>query len=140
MWTRLATIADMDAIAAADRLVGVEVDRRALIAKAISDGTCFVAGRSAEAEGYLLLARRHFFSRDFLSLVVVYEAARRSGLASMLMAAAEAACEGEQLFTSTNESNRPMQALLAKRGYLAAGIVTHLDAGDPELIFVKYVR
>ena len=140
MWTRLATVADMDAITAADRLAEVATDRRALIAKAIEDRSCFAAGREAEAEGYLLLARHHFFSRDFISLVVVHEAARRSGLASALMAAAEAACDGAQLFTSTNASNQPMRALLAKRGYLSAGTVDHLDPGDPELIFVKYVR
>ena len=84
-----------------------------------------------------MVKRGHFFGRDFIELVTVAPSARRSGVASALMQAAEEAANGAQLFTSTNESNLPMQHLLAKRRYLAAGIVTHLDAGDPELIFAK---
>jgi GNAT superfamily N-acetyltransferase len=68
---------------------------------------------------------------------MVEESARRCGLASALLTAAEAKYSGRQMFTSTNQSNRPMQTLLQRRGYLPAGIVLYLDPGDPELIFAK---
>jgi len=53
------------------------------------------------------------------------------------MDAVEANYIGKQIFTSTNQSNLPMQILLQRRGYLSAGVVLHLDPDDPELIFVK---
>lgn len=42
-----------------------------------------------------------------------------------------------QIFTSTNESNRHMQHVLAKAGYHLAGRIEELDPGDPEIIYVK---
>ena len=42
-----------------------------------------------------------------------------------------------ELWTSTNQSNRPMRRLLSSRGYRQAGKITGLDHGDPELFFVK---
>jgi hypothetical protein len=33
-----------------------------------------------------------------------------------------------------------MRALLEKRGYEPSGTIHNLDAGDPELIFVKFAR
>lgn len=43
-------------------------------------------------------------------------------------------------FTSTNSSNRPMQALLVRRGYSKAGVIEHLEPGDPERMFVNSSR
>jgi hypothetical protein len=52
------------------------------------------------------------------------------------MRAAVGLYEGAKLFTSTNRSNLPMQALLAKLGFVQCGEVNELDPGDPELFFV----
>lgn len=52
----------------------------------------------------------------------------------------ETVCQTEKQFTSTNLSNVPMQALLAKLDYLLSGVLHHLDEGDPELVFVKYLQ
>jgi RimJ/RimL family protein N-acetyltransferase len=41
------------------------------------------------------------------------------------------------LFTSTNESNRQMQHVLARLGYERCGIIHNLDPGDPEIVYVK---
>jgi RimJ/RimL family protein N-acetyltransferase len=49
----------------------------------------------------------------------------------------EAASKDQKLFTSTNESNKPMQALLDQLGYERSGIVENLDEADPELIYFK---
>jgi hypothetical protein len=44
-----------------------------------------------------------------------------------------------KLFTSTNLSNLPMQALLAKLGYSLCGVINELDDNDPELVYVKHL-
>ncbi len=49
----------------------------------------------------------------------------------------ESISRGEKLFTSTNLSNLPMQALLAKLGYTLSGVIHNLDEGDPELVYFK---
>ena len=49
----------------------------------------------------------------------------------------EQTCTTAKLFTSTNQSNAPMQALLNKLGYRQSGFIENLDEGDPELIYFK---
>jgi hypothetical protein len=44
----------------------------------------------------------------------------------------------DRLFVTTNTSNAPMRALLAREGYLASGTIDNIDPGDPELVFVKF--
>lgn len=78
-----------------------------------------------------------FFSNPFIDLIVTVPRLRRSGAASALLDVVERAHTGEKLFVSTNRSNTLMQDILARRGYLAAGEVDHLDPGDPELFFVR---
>ncbi len=90
----------------------------------------------AELAG-LLLVHPPYFGHPFVELLEVHPDQRRRGVASALLAAAEAQCTTGKLFSSTNQSNLTMQALCAARGYLAAGVVLHLDPGDPELLFVK---
>lgn len=51
----------------------------------------------------------------------------------------ETVFQTEKLFTSTNLSNLPMQSLLVRLGYLLSGVIHHLDEGDPELVYVKYL-
>jgi hypothetical protein len=53
------------------------------------------------------------------------------------MAAIEATCKEQKVFTSTNESNKAMQALLSQLNYKRSGIIENLDEGDPELIYFK---
>jgi len=51
------------------------------------------------------------------------------------MEALASRCETRKLFTSTNESNQPMQQLLSVLGYVPSGVIHNLDPGDPELVF-----
>jgi GNAT superfamily N-acetyltransferase len=139
IWVRLGAPSDLDALASVDANAQADPLRLPFIKAALAAGECRVAGRGEAPEGLLVIKRQHFFGRDFVELVAVAPDARRAGVASALMHTAAEAAEGEQLFTSTNESNAPMRALLAKLGYLQAGQVDHLDPGDPELIFVKYL-
>lgn len=78
-----------------------------------------------------------FFGHPFLELIVTAPRLRRQGVASALMDAIERAHHDQKLFVSTNRSNTAMQAILESRGYLEAGMVDHLDPGDPELFFVR---
>jgi ribosomal protein S18 acetylase RimI-like enzyme len=80
-----------------------------------------------------------FFHRPFIGLLSVRAKHRRQGIATALMKALEAKCREEKLFTSTNDSNSAMQALLAKLGYRRCGSIEELDEGGPELIFVKFL-
>lgn len=95
-----------------------------------------VAVADGQIAGYLEMSPT-FFYREFVSLLSVHPAHRRQGVATALMKAAEARCHAGQVFTSTNLSNQPMQALLARMAYRVCGFVEDLDEGDPELIFVK---
>jgi GNAT superfamily N-acetyltransferase len=139
MWIRTARAEELQATLAVDDQA-TNPRRISFITNAIERGECLIAGRDTAPEALLIMTRKRFFSRDFIDLVTVSPAARRAGLASALMDAAEKMAEGEQVFVSTNESNRLMQEVLAKRGYLPAGLVTHLDPGDPELFYVKYLN
>lgn len=140
MWIRTATEEDFEAIASVDAAAHTDENRRVLISQAIAQESCWIAGRTDSPEGYIVLSRCHFFGRDFVSLLQVTPEARRQGLASALCRAAETGATTLQLFTSTNQSNGPMRALLETRGYQEAGTIDHLDPGDPEIVFVKYLR
>lgn len=139
MWTRRSSERDVEDIAKIGAVVGIDADRRALVSQAIAQRACWVAGRGDLPGGYFVLSHRHFFGRDFVSHLAVKASARRRGLASALFQAAETNATTPQLFTSTNQSNRPMQALLKRRGYQQAGVIDHLDPGDREIVFVKYL-
>ncbi|MBA3827029.1 MAG: GNAT family N-acetyltransferase [Ktedonobacterales bacterium] len=110
--------------------------RQGTISAAITQGCAWLAEDQGEVAGFALV-HQHFFDHPFIELLMVHPAQRRRGVASALLAAIEARYAPDKLFTSTNQSNLPMQALCAARGYLAAGVVLHLDPSDPELIFVK---
>ena len=83
------------------------------------------------------MARLAFFGRDFVELLVVEQAQRRRGIGRALMASALANATSPVVFTSTNESNNPMRALLARDGWLLSGRLTGLDEGDPELVYYR---
>jgi GNAT superfamily N-acetyltransferase len=119
-------------------LAGVDPARRDRIDAAIARSRCWAAELDGRVVGYAIVSRE-FFERDFIELLVVDAAHRRRGAGDCLLSAIERAVRGDRLFTSTNESNAPMRALLAKRGWLPSGRIENLDDGDPELVFVKLV-
>ena len=128
-------VAALDAIAD-PALAGSE--RRARVARElIALGESWIAEVGGKAAGYALASRR-FFDRPFVDLLVVDPTFRRRGLGEALMTRCEAAHSDDRIFTSTNASNAPMRALLAKAGYEPSGEIHNLDPGDPELVFVKF--
>ena len=133
---RLATEDDIEVLCAFDPVDQEDSHRRDFIRRAVTSGNCsvtIVAGRAA-AYGVLEYS---FFDNGFISMLMVHPDYRRGGLGEALMRHMEAACRTPKLFTSTNLSNLPMQALLAKLGYLLSGVIHNLDEGDPELIYFR---
>jgi ribosomal protein S18 acetylase RimI-like enzyme len=138
---RMARADDVEAIEAVDPRASVDEERRRFIRHAVAEGSAFVAEHSGAAGfvGYAVLEHT-FFGHGFVSMLIVHPDHRRAGVGSDLMRYAEGACRSARIFTSTNRSNRPMQALLDGLGYVRSGIVDDLDPGDPELIYSRPLR
>jgi ribosomal protein S18 acetylase RimI-like enzyme len=104
----------------------------------VTAGFCHIAEKE-KILGFTVLDYS-FYGNGFVSLLVVRPDFRRQGVASELLKHMESICTTGKLYTSTNESNMPMQALLEKLGYLPSGIIYGLDKGDPELVFHKILK
>lgn len=132
---RLATKADLEGIFQVGPTAKREKQRKEIIRRAVENGACYIdAGEKVKVHAILEYT---FFEMGFISLLVIAPDGRRTGLGSGLMRYLVSICRTGKLFTSTNQSNRPMQALLSKLGYERTGIIHRLDEGDPELIFMK---
>jgi ribosomal protein S18 acetylase RimI-like enzyme len=115
-----------------------EKRRRAFVTRSIVARACSVIVDDEQVVGYAVLDYS-FFEQGFISMLYVHPDYRRRGAALRLMQHLETVCQTKKLFTSTNLSNLPMQSLLAKLGYILSGVIHHLDEGDPELVYVKYL-
>lgn len=127
---------DIGLLATIDPRFEIDPKLSAHIADLLGSGLSWAAFNGRRGVGFAVVTR-HFYGFPFVDLLHVAEVARRRSAGSALMAHCEAAHDADRIFTSTNESNEPMRALLAKAGWLPAGVVHYLDPGDPELIFVK---
>jgi GNAT superfamily N-acetyltransferase len=135
---RLATTTDVDAISAIDPRASVGSERYTEIERAAATAECFVEERDGTIAGYVILDRS-FFGFPFVALLIVDEGSRRRGIGTALMRHAESITPGGKLFTSTNESNAPMQRLCESLGFVPSGRVENLDDGDPELVYFKQI-
>jgi GNAT superfamily N-acetyltransferase len=132
----LATPADIAAIQAIDPRVGDIAGRAAFLERAIRAGECWLARRNGEIDGFAVFDRS-LYDQPFVSLLYVVPERRGAGVATALMMHIETICPGEKLFTSTNESNTPMQRLCERLGFIRSGWIENLDKGDPEIIYFK---
>lgn len=137
--TRLAGTRDRRTFGTFDPRAAEDLARRDLIDTAIAARRCWVAEGYGRVVGYGVVSR-NFFHRDFIELIFVAEDARRTGAGSALLSTIERAVREDRVFTSTNESNEAMRALLSKRGYRESGRIENLDPNDPELVFVKFLE
>jgi ribosomal protein S18 acetylase RimI-like enzyme len=133
---RPATPHDVEAIIRFDAIAQHEPTRVEFIRTSVQNATCLVAVEDGQVTGYGVL-EYSFFGLGFISMLYVHPAHRRRGVGSALMQALERRCTTAKLFTSTNRSNTPMQALLATLGFSPSGIIENLDEDDPELIYFK---
>ena len=135
---RLATTGDSLRVLAAEAgIPGLESDVvRELVDAAFEAGGCLVHTTSTDdVDGFVVTSARSFFGRDFVRLLAVSASHRRSGIGSALLMAAVLQAATDVVFTSTNESNGAMRALLRRDNWTYSGTLTGLDAGDPELVF-----
>lgn len=96
--------------------------------------TCHLLLVDAVPAAYGVL-HHHFFDSGFIEMLMVAERFRRRGLGEVLLQHLVASCTRPRLFTSTNASNQPMRALLARTGFINSGHIDNLDPGDPEQVF-----
>lgn len=135
--TRLANASDLPALVALDTVVPHEPQRAEMIADWIAAGTCHLLEEDGAILGYAVL-NHGFFHQPFLEMLMVAASSRGTGVGTALARRCRDLTPAtEKLWTSTNASNLPMQALLDRLGFVPAGRIDHLDAGDPELVYVR---
>jgi N-acetylglutamate synthase-like GNAT family acetyltransferase len=132
MQIRQATPADLSALVQLDTVAPEDPSRAEQIARWIAEGACQILEESGSAHAYAAVSR-NFFHRPFIEMVMVGDQWRRRGCASALLR--HLTLGVNEIWTSTNASNHPMQLVLEQSGFRHSGIVTGLDEGDPELIY-----
>ena len=136
---RPANESDVEVLCSLDLIAHSENDRREFIKRSVVSGTCFVALAEEEVIGYGVL-NYTFYCNGLVDMLYVHSGQRRRGAGEALLRYMESLCQTSKLFTSTNLSNLPMQALLAKLGYVLSGLIHNLDEGDPEIVYFKRLR
>lgn len=139
MIIRLASITDADAIVAFDRVAVSEPSRVQFIHDQIGSSACYVAVIDAKVVGYAVLNYK-FYNNGWIEMLYVHQQFRCQGIGSALIRHLVNKCYTPKLFTSTNQSNVPMQRLLAKLEFARSGFIENLDEGDPELVYFKRLR
>ena len=133
---RPAILSDYDDVVALDSDLPHGSPRAEALRLWVNAGEAYIAFADSEPAGYAVMTR-HFFDRAFVELLMVGARFRRTGIATAMMRYLAGISPTELLWTSTNESNAPMRALLAAEGFIPSGVVEGLDEGDPELFFRK---
>src|SRR5215470_13834366 len=108
---------DLEHICALDETVHGLPARRKLILHAMAAGQISVARVDAAVRGFVI-SDESFFDQFYVKLLMVHPDFRRRGIACALMRAAELDCQTGKLFTSTNQSNIPMQRLCERLGFV----------------------
>jgi GNAT superfamily N-acetyltransferase len=134
MQVREASLADRGLIIAFDHLARLDPARLRLIVRLLSEATCLVAERANGVVAYAALEYT-FYGNGFIPILYVAEPERRRGIGRALLEGLKARCTTRKLFTSTNESNAPMHALLKSQGFQPSGVIENLGPGDPEVVY-----
>lgn len=111
--------------------------KRGRLLRALAAGDVYVAEDGGAIVGFSWLTE--FFAHTFVNALAVAAERRRSGYAGDLLAHAATRAVSNRIFTSTNRSNAAMHAVLSRYGWTRCGEVDHLDPGDPEVFYVRYL-
>lgn len=132
----MGTESDAESIKRFDDVARVDKHRQAAIDRWLGRGECWVATVGGQVVASAAF-NYSFYERGFVEMLYVTKSHRRreSGLAFMRHFAG--LCNTPKLFTSTNQSNVPMQRLLVRAGFESSGVIANLDDGDPELVYVR---
>lgn len=139
MTIRKAKTADLPVLASFDTVTS-GLDRRVEeIKTATLQGRCWVyADGAAPPSGYAIFDD-NFFGRPCVRLVYVAPDSRRRGVGSQLISHLEKLGGQDRIFTSANQNNEAMRALLTRLGYQQCGEIHAIEDKDPELVFVRYL-
>ena len=136
--SRRAAAGDLPAVLGLDHLAASgDRERTEFLRHSVDRGECQVYVTGEVVAGFVIVLPAHFFGRDFVELLIVDPARRRSGIGRILLREALGTARTARVFTSTNASNRPMRALLAAEDWSFSGGLGGLDEGDPELVFYQ---
>ena len=139
MELRTATITDAAAIIAFDHVAALEPARVRFIHDQIKSSACYVAVIDANVVAYAVLNYK-FYDNGWIEMLYVDSRFRRQGIGSALIRHLIDECRTPKLFTSTNQSNVPMQCLLARLEFDRSGFIENLDEGDPEWVYFRRLR
>jgi GNAT superfamily N-acetyltransferase len=110
-------------------------ERAEFLRSSLTLGRCQVHVADGAVTGFVIVRPASFYGRDFIELLVVDPAFRRSGVGRALLRHALATASTSRVFTSTNTSNHPMRSLLEAEDWTFSGELDGLDDDDPELVF-----
>ena len=133
---RLAVGSDLERLVELDPLSATDPKRVPFIEHAVNSHICYVAGSEGRLVGYGVLSHA-FYQYGFVEMLYIHPDFRRRRLGTTLMKYLEDHCRTEKLFTSTNRSNTPAQALFSSMGFAPSGEIANLDEGDPEMVYFK---
>ena len=134
-----AKIGDIEMLRIVDSRIRHDYQLEAFLERSIANDSCYLIMADREIAGYAVFDYT-FYEQGFVWDLYVALDYRRKGYGLAMMKYFESICGTSKLFTSTNLSNLPMQALLAKLGYKLSGVIHDLDEGDPELVYAKILR
>lgn len=129
-----ATLSQCEEIISLDEGVIGSTSRAEQIRQGLANGLVYIITVKEEIVAFALLSN-HFYGRQFLELLIVKQEHRRKGLGTILLSAVQERCGAENLFTSTNTSNLPMQSLLEECGFERCGWINQLDEDDPDIVY-----
>jgi ribosomal protein S18 acetylase RimI-like enzyme len=135
---RKAVLEDIDSLSGCDSEFGFG-SRKEFVESASRRGGAYILEQEGKVIGVAVLEYT-FFDHGFISLIYVSPAARRTGAGEMLLQYLVSICQTSKLFSSTNQSNHPIQALFAKLCFEHSGMIHNLDPNDPEIVYYKAIR
>lgn len=133
---RLAQPDDYSSVVALDSAAPHDPRRSILLQEWIGQRSCHLLLLDGVPAAYGVL-HHHFFDSGFIDMLMVGEPFRRRGLGALLLQHLVAQCERPKLFSSTNQSNRPMRALFQRCGFVESGSIDNLDPGDAEVVYFR---
>ncbi len=136
---RQGTEEDSYGIKAIDSAINSVLNRSEFIDSSLKQGTVLVALDDEEVVGYTVV-NRSFFDRPTIEMLMVAKSRRGRGVGrALLQRVQEIVGTENELWTSTNESNSRMQALLVSEGFKQTWRIDNLNPGDPEIVYFKPV-
>ena len=103
---RCAIADDLDGMLRADHVAAQgDPERAEFLRSSLMLGQCQVHVADGAVTGFVIVKPAHFFGRDFIEILIVDPALRRSGIGRALLRHALATAGTSRVFTSTNTSS-----------------------------------